>query len=487
MVHPTQAVFEALHRGFSRGLEEWETAQGGTYSYHFENPELGSAAGLQVQVDEATASIRQAMLLTVVQTHALFQRMNDADVDAFTAACELWRQGTGTKPDWVYVPFADVLELSGIQPQDGGLAYRVRDRFKVQEGVLRLGGTQCYEVPLSQTKKVTRRRKGQSEQDFILLQQVRLSPVLMIRDRVGTRVVAGQEDTTTGRTVVFGEGIVLDGVELQPGPLLARYLLESPEEWALLATRALQYKDTLQVVEKRLTRYLGLIFRRRFKLGSRSVRVTVQELVDVAGLPTDSPRRPKEYKDRLEKALNTLCQDRVIGELGWSYEDWDDATYGLLEGQRPRHRWYETWLQQALSVTIEDAVYDVYWRQGIQALSTPGDDGALKEPVAALTAPSQPFWTPEAVRALRVHLKMGQRDFADALGVSRGFVCMLENGQRGITDETAKKLNRLVALKLAELTGEQFDQVAASVQEQAPGGGESLQLSWLNAGMMQPK
>lgn len=459
LIQPGQLVFEVLHRGFSVGLDHWRKVPGeeGAYEFRHTSQELGTTAGLHVQQDDAADRLSPVVQITAEQTHDLLKDMNDFDVDVFTAAVELWRQEAGPDSDWVYISFSDILHVAGYKPQRGEGAFRTRERFRVQESVLRLTSAQCYEVPLQHSLRISQTRPDERTQDNWDLGLIRLSPVFLIRDRVGTRIEASTTDRETGRTQQWGSAFLIDGAELQPGPLLAGYLKTSPEEWALLATKALRYRNHIYLVEKRLTRYLGMLYRRRFKPGERSIRASVYELVDVADLPKENPHRPSVAVNRFERAMRRLTDDGVIGSFGWDYENWD--------GDRKSWGWYDKWLKASVSIAIDDTVYEAYLDQYQKALEAPSDLNAAAGPLLKLVAPSQSFfWTGEAVRSLRQRLGLTQRQFAAELQVSSGQVSLMENGHRSVTDAMAQRLTKLAERKLAELAEQDLPYSGASLE-----------------------
>jgi hypothetical protein len=130
-----------------------------------------------------------------------------------------------------------------------------------------------------------------------------------------------------------------------------------PGEWArslwdlglrqtgLLAQQALAYDPYRERPERWLARYLALAFRWNASHRSRHLRLKVATLLENAGLDPD-PARPQRSRDRLERALDRLRADAVVG--GWRYEG-DPGTL-------PARHWLAQWTEMLVLIDPSDIV-----------------------------------------------------------------------------------------------------------------------------------
>jgi hypothetical protein len=124
-----------------------------------------------------------------------------------------------------------------------------------------------------------------------------------------------------------------------------------PGEWArslwelglrqtgVLARQALAYDPYRARPERWMARYFALAFRWNANRRVPMLRLRVTTLLENAALAPDSAR-PQRCRDRLERALDRLTADRVIG--GWRYE----ADPGAL----PARHWLSTWTTMVIKV-----------------------------------------------------------------------------------------------------------------------------------------
>lgn len=153
-----------------------------------------------------------------------------------------------------------------------------------------------------------------------------------------TRGIEGRSVLTEyrgGQTDVNGN-IKPDSWRLRPGSLFANYFFEPyGRQTALLSIKAVEYDPYRQQWEKSLTRYLAWIWRAD-KTGKRGeAGLLVKTLMDKADQKVDK-RNPARTRDRFEKALDRLQQDKVIS--GWHYQAFDEDVMS-------KRGWWKKWLE----------------------------------------------------------------------------------------------------------------------------------------------
>ena len=157
------------------------------------------------------------------------------------------------------------------------------------------------------------------------------SRALAILDRVSERDADGHEAFLAARVV--------------PGEW-ARMLWElGLRQTGVLARQALAYDPYRARPERWLARYLALAFRWNARRRAPRLRLRVATLLENAALSAD-PARPQRCRDRLERALDRLLADGVIG--GWLYE----ADPGAL----PARHWLPAWTVMLVQIEPPDVV-----------------------------------------------------------------------------------------------------------------------------------
>ncbi len=92
-----------------------------------------------------------------------------------------------------------------------------------------------------------------------------------------------------------------------------------------MSAKAVQYDPYRQKWEKRLARYLSWQWRIQASRTGYSRPYRVNTLLEVVG-EENGPQRPHLIRNRLEKALDCLQEDKLIAS--WQYERWDEEMGG---------------------------------------------------------------------------------------------------------------------------------------------------------------
>lgn len=153
-----------------------------------------------------------------------------------------------------------------------------------------------------------------------------------------------------GQTDINGT-IKPDSWRLRPGSLFANYFFEPyGRQTALLSIKAVEYDPYRQQWEKSLTRYLAWIWRAD-KTGKRGeAGLLVKTLMEKADQKVDR-RNPARTRDRLEKALDKLQEDKVIS--GWHYQSPDESIIN-------KRGWWKKWLEWKVIIQAPKELLSYY-------------------------------------------------------------------------------------------------------------------------------
>ena len=246
----------------------------------------------------------------------------------------------------------------------------------------------------------------------------------------------------------------------QPGRLFAHFLFGPGRQIALLSAKAVQYNYHNQFWEKRLARYFSWQWRVQAHSENYLRPYRVVSLLETVGEEV-SEHHPSRTRERLEKALDTLQADQVIG--AWQYDRWQED---IAEDKG----WINFWLQATLLVEPPEAIKQSYQsivemqqtrlgknelgrgnrtspgtkasnknagkRSNKKASSGPPDeqtetrlkppDGVLLGAVAPAAQTQQPGLS-ELVKRKRVEFGLSQLEVAQELGVNRSYLSKLEH------------------------------------------------------------
>lgn len=386
-----QAIRESLAHNTFTTVEEvpWPTAPIDT----------GPARGL-IQLRPVTMEAQSWM--SPEETDHWAQRMweqrkelSDLDADALDALCGLWLTQAQRVGDDAVADVDELLALRGLQPKRGGAGrlggYRPEQREAMLRAVLHVQNLWVHLTALEvyqYTGVRPRRRQRQPTPETIQ------SRVFTISDLLGHLRPDGFMNV---EKFIF-----------RPGKVFAHFLFGPGRQTALLAAQALSYDPVQQTWEKRLARYLSYQWRCKAHAGDLLQPFTVASLLAAAGV-TCNRRKPFLTRARLEKALDTLLQDRVIA--AWQYDRWDEACTA-------RRGWADLWLQATILIEPPDVIQNHY-----QAIARQG------EPVRPALLLLGTLGA--RLRQRRQQLGLTLLQVAEQLGISPSYLHRLEQGRRG--------------------------------------------------------
>jgi len=368
-----QALREAIsqNRFVSTDDNPWPTATLGTES--------------QAQLFPASLELKSKLAPEEVQVWSKLmwnqrEQLSDLTVDVLDTLGAIWLKSAQSPSDDAIADLDSLLALRGLKPRlnrDGAArGYRESQRMEIFQSLIQI---QNLWLTVGQIESYETTPKGRRKQKIKTIQ----SRAFLITDRLGQLRLDGCMDV---EKFVF-----------RPGKVFGQFLFGPGRQTALLSARALSYDPYREAWEKRLARYLSWHWKTNIIQGE--YRYFVQSLLETIDPKLSS--RSQRSQERLEKALDKLQSDSVIGN--WSYCD-------------PQQ------LELTLSPPFEE--------REIQALqSLPSAQLDESHPLSKL-------------RKKRKDLKLSQADLAKQLGITQAYLSVLENRK------TPKKLSSEVMKRI---------------------------------------
>lgn len=269
-----------------------------------------SKAGLRMRPPDESLKVPEEHLagadLELWQNRMLDQvlTMSDRTADVLECVFARYLEQARHPKDSIWVTAGDILEMRGARHHSKG-GWRPEDKRDVAMEIHRLNcawlrieqETRVEEVTLKngQTKNILKRGP---------LANVLDTKIFNVTSKAGQKLLFGGEEFTAWR--------------ISMGEVLTPFLFGVNRNFALVSRKVLALNPRKQWVEKRLGRYLSIVWRWRCKDGDLLKPFKVRTLVGATRLE-DLKKFPSQRRARLEQALDTLQQEQVIA--GWQYED----------------------------------------------------------------------------------------------------------------------------------------------------------------------
>lgn len=255
--------------------------------------------------------------------------MDDLTADVMDIIVAKWLRQAEQWQDMVAIKADDFLQMRGLQ--------------KHKSGVWRGGFTE------EQRKEISRHLSILSNTWITVIQMEVIDLIFGKKGHYRKRTNWEGRSRAILVDTVIGHVDDLEGFkpyswDIRPGGVFARFLFGPGRQTALLALKALEYDPYYEKWEKRLTRYFS--YQWRIRQGSKSYfqPFTVETLLKAIGEEVDT-KNPIKTKKRLEKALNRITKDGVMGS--WRY------VVGMDESIVGKKGWWKKWL--TWKVVIEPA------------------------------------------------------------------------------------------------------------------------------------
>ena len=257
------------------------------------------------------------------------QSLTDLGADIFDALCTFFLSKAKHFNDIVDIQLDDLLAIRGLKQKLGGEGRRGGYEEKQRHQTLKaLSVIQKFWIDLNKTviyekgKPVETSLQGRA---FIFVDQ-------------------------HGREYPITEESIGKKIRYKVDQVFAKYLFGSGRQVALLPLKVLHYDPYRKTWEKRLTRYLSWRWRIQARKGEFIQPNKISTLLDAIGVEINE-RTPSRTRERLEKGLDTLQQDGVIGS--WYYEKWNEA----IADQKG---WGRIWINSTIIIDPPEYIKEQY-------------------------------------------------------------------------------------------------------------------------------
>lgn len=253
------------------------------------------------------------------------QQMSLLDVDVLDILCHVYLQLAKNTEDLVEIELRDILTMRGLQAKLGGDGRRGGFEAKQKEQIINsLKIIQSLWLTIDKTVMYKNNKPVQVEVQ---------GRTFLFKHATGDEYEVNEE--TCSKSLTF----TVDKV-------FAKYLTSSKRQIALLPLKAMHYHAARFHLEKKLCRYLSWRWRTQAYKGDYQQLNRVNTLLDACGEEVNE-RLPIRTRERLERALDKLAEDKIIA--GWHYVNWDENS---AQGKG----WVKYWLNTAIMI---DPVHEV--------------------------------------------------------------------------------------------------------------------------------
>jgi len=305
--------YRAVQEGVAEGLNgmDWPTPEKRYFNRRHRTKDLD--AELQVRPEDGQLPIYptpEELKQWQDKVTAKLKQMNDETVDCLDVVTAKWLDQARHPEEGINLNVNELLQARGLKPRRTG-GYDQKARQKMAQHVETLGTLwlKIHEATRWETVFESGKKKRVQRTDTME------SRVLDISLR--------KESTLRGWDAAGGD-VQYFSWRLKPGLALLPWVAGDNRQLAWLSTKALQYDPYKQKPEKRLLRYLSWQWRIRRNEGNLLQTFTTRTLLEGIRLRRD-PNNPIKTKDRLEKALDTLLEDKLIN--AWQYDGWDESRW----------------------------------------------------------------------------------------------------------------------------------------------------------------
>lgn len=267
--------------------------------------------------------------------------LGDGIVDTWLALLAIGIETNGYDPTRIRVPFLinpdDILALQCKQKTNG--SYTPFQRAEIIRNLKLL--SQITVVATMEVEGGKVQGKSKKKDPIVLKAQGPIFDLLKLK--IGASKLITGEEMWERREVCLG-AFVSD-------------LAEISRETAIMFRKVLAYSQKNESYQKKLGRYLSMMFRINAKnKGMWPNDISMQALLEGARIVPD--RRRGEFKDALEKALQQLKADEVIGDYWQIVESVSPENAEKIE-QHARG-WFDLWLQSKWNFSSPPVIQDQY-------------------------------------------------------------------------------------------------------------------------------
>ncbi len=209
---------------------------------------------------------------------------------------------------------------------------------------------------------------------------------------------------------------------IRPGDCFTKYLFGPGRKRAMLSQKAVAYDYYRQKYEKRLTRFLSW----EWGISSKAVTIgdfqifKIKTLLDAISFSIEK-EKPSKSKDKFEKILNTLEQDKIICK--WEYGTSNtEFSYG-------EKFWLEKWLEWEVCIQAPPEIIQL--EQNNFQYESYADD---------LEFTTNSLQLGQLLKDTRIKRNCSQLSLSKILNISRGTISKIETGKLSISPAFKKSI-----------------------------------------------
>lgn len=321
----------------------------------------------------------------------LVRQMSIIDVDVLDILCHLYLQLAKNLDDIVEIELRDILTMRGLRPKLNGDGRRGGFETKQREQVIHsLKVIQSLWLTIDKTVMYKNNKPIQVEVQ---------GRTFLFKNANGEEYEVNEE--TCGKSITF----TVDKV-------FAKYLVSSKRQMALLPLKAMHYHPARFNLEKKLCRYLSWRWRTQAYKGDYQQLNKVNTLLEVCGHGLNN-RLPIRTRERFEKALDKLVEDKIIAD--WYYINWDE---NRAEGKG----WAKYWLNTSIVIDPSPEIKEHY--RSIERVKKPAKSVAASKDMQSSL---QTELIQRMIRVRRNH-KLTLTNIAEEIEVSASYLNKIERG-----------------------------------------------------------
>lgn len=414
---PYQAIREAVYKNIFNKEDgsPWPTANLTKQSIR------GYAQLLPIKKDYVTVISPSELETLSKRMWEQREELSDLDADAMDALTSIWLTQVRSPQDEARADVDNLLKMRNIKPKTNGAGreggYREDQKMEILSAISRIQNLWLDIAEMEVYEEYGKNRRK-------LVKKAFQSRAFLITDRMGQRRPDGYD-------------INVESFIFRPGKIFAHFLFGPGRQTALLSAKAIEYDPYRQKWEKRLTRYLSWQWKCDAKNIEQPRKFRISTLLEAVG-ESINERHPNRTKERLEKALDTLLNDRVIA--GWQYQNWDEMA---VESQK---NWLNTcWQHISLVIDPPEVVKEQYKQfELIESKVIPNN-------LAGLLLVKD---LGQKIKLQRKKLKLSQKQAAQQLNISQSYLSLLEGDKfpiENLSQEVKDKLQDWLGLNTNDI------------------------------------
>lgn len=321
----------------------------------------------------------------------IVRQMSIIDVDVLDILCHLYLQLAKHIDDIVEIEIRDILNMRGLRAKLSGDGRRGGFEAKQREQVIRsLRVIQSLWLTIDKTVMYKNNKPIQVEVQ---------GRTFLFKNAKGEEYEVNEQ--TCGKSIAF----TVDKV-------FAKYLVSSKRQMALLPLKAMHYHAARFNFEKKLCRYLSWRWRTQAYKGDYQQLNRVHTLLEVCGQGVNN-RLPIRTRERFEKALDKLVEDKIIAD--WYYINWN-------ENRAQGKGWAKYWLNTSIMIDPSHEIKEHY--RSIERVKKPAKSVAVSNDIQSSSQAELIY----RMNRVRKNHNLTLTNIAEEIEVSASYLNKIERG-----------------------------------------------------------